>query len=172
MYSNSLTVGAELGEPFEHQLGDFALAVVCQLVVRLVGMAGQSIYDTIFDLLLEEDLAVAAIGLVEAMSIGRSVASQTGQRLDSNQEFVGQGLASIFSGFLSGYAVSGSFTRTAVNHGAGARSPMASVFSGLWVLVAMILLAPLAVYLPRAALAGVLLVSGLRERYSFLAYSG
>ncbi|MDX2475318.1 MAG: SulP family inorganic anion transporter [Candidatus Krumholzibacteria bacterium] len=104
-------------------------------------------------------LAVAAIGLVEAMSISRSVASQTGQRLDSNQEFVGQGLASIFSGFLSGYAVSGSFTRTAVNHGAGARSPMASVFSGLWVLVAMILLAPLAVYLPRAALAGVLLVT-------------
>jgi SulP family sulfate permease len=104
-------------------------------------------------------LAVAAIGLVEAMSIARSVASQSGQRLDSNQEFVGQGLASIVSGFFSGYAVSGSFTRTALNYTAGARTPLASVFSGLWVLVAMILLAPLAVYLPRAALAGVLLVT-------------
>jgi len=104
-------------------------------------------------------LAVAAIGLVEAMSIARSVASRSGQRLDSNQEFVGQGLASMLSGFFSGYAVSGSFTRTAINYEAGARSPLASVFSGLWVLAAMLLLAPLAVYLPRAALAGLLLVT-------------
>ncbi len=104
-------------------------------------------------------LAIAVIGLVEAMSISRSVASQTGQRIDSNQEFVGQGLASIFSGLFSGYAVSGSFVRTAVNVGAGARTPLASVFSGVWVLVAMLLLAPLAVYLPRAALAGVLLAT-------------
>jgi len=104
-------------------------------------------------------LAVAAIGLVEAMSIGRSVASQSGQRLDSNQEFVGQGLASMISGFFSGYAVSGSFTRTAINYGAGARTPLASVFSGVWVLLAMLLLAPWAVYLPRAALAGLLLVT-------------
>jgi len=104
-------------------------------------------------------LAVAVIGLVEAMSIARSVAARTGQRIDSNQEFVGQGMANIFCGFFSGYAVSGSFVRTAVNVGAGARSPLASAFAGLWVLVAMLLLAPLAVYLPRAALAGVLLVT-------------
>jgi SulP family sulfate permease len=60
-------------------------------------------------------VAVTAIGLVEAVAIARSVAAQSGQRLDSNQEFVGQGLASIATGFLSGYAVSGSFTRTTVN---------------------------------------------------------
>jgi len=104
-------------------------------------------------------LAVAAIGLVEAMSIARSVASETGQRLDSNQEFVGQGLASIFTGLFSGYAVSGSFTRTAINYDSGARSPLASIFSGLWVLLAMMVFAPLAVYLPRAALAGVLVIT-------------
>jgi len=104
-------------------------------------------------------LAVAAIGLVEAVSIARSVASQSGQRLDSNQEFVGQGLANIASGFFSGYAVSGSFTRTAINYSAGGRTPLAGVFSGLWVMVAMLALAPLAVYLPRTSLAGVLLVT-------------
>jgi SulP family sulfate permease len=104
-------------------------------------------------------LAVAAIGLVEAISISRTIAAQTGQRLDSNQEFLGQGLASVATGFFSGYAVSGSFTRTMVNHASGGRTPMASLFSGLWVLVAMLLLAPLAVFLPRAALAGVLLVT-------------
>ena len=56
-------------------------------------------------------LAIGAIGLVEAMSAARSIASQTGQRLDSNQEFVGQGLANIASGFFSGYAGKGAFSR-------------------------------------------------------------
>ena len=103
-------------------------------------------------------LAVAAIGLVEAMSIGRSIAAQSGQRLDSNQEFVGQGLANICVGFFSGYAVSGSFVRSAVNYAAGGRTQLANVFAGLWVLLATLTLAPLAVYLPRAGLAGVLIV--------------
>jgi len=102
-------------------------------------------------------LAITAIGLVEAVSISRTVASQSGQRLDSNQEFVGQGLASIVTGFFSGYPVSGSFTRTVVNFNNGGLTPLAGVFSGLWVMIAMLALAPLAVYLPRAALAGVLL---------------
>ena len=104
-------------------------------------------------------LAVAAIGLVEAMSSARNIAAQSGDRLDSNQEFVGQGVASAAAGFFSGYAVSGSFTRTAVNYAAGGRTALANVFSGLWILVAMFLLAPLAVFLPRAALAGVLLIT-------------
>jgi SulP family sulfate permease len=103
-------------------------------------------------------LAIAAIGLIEAMSIARSISNQSNQRLDSNQEFVGQGLANIASGFFSGYAGSGSFTRSAVNYNAGARTPMASVLSGLFVLVAMNVLAPFAAYVPRSALAAVLIV--------------
>ena len=104
-------------------------------------------------------VAVTAIGLVEAVAIARSIAAQSGARLDSNQEFVGQGMASIATGFLSGYAVSGSFTRTTVNYNSGARTQMSSVFSGVWLMLAVLLLAPLAVYLPRPALAGVLLVT-------------
>lgn len=104
-------------------------------------------------------LAVSAIGLVEAMSIARSIAAQTGQHLDSNQEFVGQGMANLAAGFFSGYTCSGSFTRSAVNYTAGARTPLAGVFSGLFVLAALLIFAPLAVYLPRAALAGVLIVT-------------
>ncbi|MFQ5578608.1 MAG: SulP family inorganic anion transporter, partial [Anaerolineae bacterium] len=102
-------------------------------------------------------LAVGVIGLVEAMSIARSIAGQTGQRLDSNQEFVGQGLANVACGFLSGYTGSGSFTRSAVNYKAGGQTPLASVFSGLFVLIVMTALAPLAAYVPRTALAGVLI---------------
>lgn len=103
-------------------------------------------------------LAIAAIGLVESISIGRAIAARSGQHLDSNQEFVGQGLANIAAGLFSGFAVSGSFTRTAVNYEAGAKTPLAVVASGLFVLLAVLLLAPLAAYLPRAALAGAIVM--------------
>lgn len=109
--------------------------------------------------LLSGALAVAAIGLVESMSIARVIASQTRQPLDSNQEFVGQGFANLASGFFSGYPVSGSFTRSAVNFEAGARTAMASVMAGLMVLAGMLLLAPLGRYIPLAALAGVLILT-------------
>ncbi len=104
-------------------------------------------------------LAVGAIGLVEAMAIARSISSQSGQRLDSNQEFFGQGLANIVCGLFSGYTTSGSFTRSAVNYEAGGYTPMASVFSGIFVLVVMVALGPLGTYVPRTALAGVLLLT-------------
>lgn len=103
-------------------------------------------------------LAVAAIGLIQTMAVARSLAAQSGGRLDNNQEFVGQGLANIACGFLSGFPCSGSFSRSAVNYKAGAATPMAAIFSGLFVLLAMLTLSPLGAYLPRAALAGVLVL--------------
>lgn len=104
-------------------------------------------------------LSIAAIGLVEALSIARTIASKTGQRLNSNQEFVGQGLANIACGFFSGYPVSGSFIRSAVNLQAGALSPLSGVFTGLLLLIATLALSPLAAYIPLAALAGVLILT-------------
>jgi SulP family sulfate permease len=106
-------------------------------------------------------LAISAIGLVEAMSIARSIASQTGQRLDSNQEFVGQGLANIACGFFSGYTCSGSFTRSAVNYQAGAKTPLSNVFCGVFVLAVMLAFGWLAAFIPLAALAGVVIVIAL-----------
>ncbi|MBN1921001.1 MAG: STAS domain-containing protein [Anaerolineae bacterium] len=106
-------------------------------------------------------LAIAAMGLVETMSISRSLASQSTQRLDSNQEFFGQGLANIAVGLLSGCPCSGSFTRSAVNFDAGAQTRFASVFSGLFVLLAMLVLAPFTAYVPRAALSGILILTAL-----------
>jgi sulfate permease, SulP family len=102
-------------------------------------------------------LALSLIGLAEAVSIARGIASQSGERLDSNQEFVGQGLANIACGIFSGYPCSGSFTRSAVNYQTGARTPIASALSGAFVLGAMLLLAPFTRYVPRGALAGVLI---------------
>ncbi len=104
-------------------------------------------------------LSIAAIGLVEALSIARLLASRTGERLNSNQEFVGQGLANIASGFFSGYPVSGSFTRSAVNLQAGAVSPLAGLFSSGLLLLATLTVSSLASYIPLAALAGVLMAT-------------
>jgi len=103
-------------------------------------------------------LAVGAIGLVQTMAISRSISNHTGQRIDSNQEFVGQGLANIAVGFFSGYPVSASFSVSAVNQNAGAKTPLATLFTSTFVLVALFTIGSLTVYLPRAALSGVLIL--------------
>lgn len=104
-------------------------------------------------------LAVAAIGLVQTTAVSRAVASQTRQRLDNNQEFVGQGIANIFSGLFSGYATSGSFTVTAVKFRSGARTRLASIFACLVVLLAMFTVGPVGAYMPVSALAAALIIT-------------
>ena len=64
--------------------------------------------------LAPEAFAIALLGLIEASSIGRSIATKSNQRIDANQEFVGQGASNIVGSFLSSYASSGSFTRSGV----------------------------------------------------------
>ena len=103
-------------------------------------------------------LAVAALGLVEAISVAREIARQSGERLDVTQELVGQGLGNIVAGLFSGYACSGSFTRSAVNYQAGARTQIAGVFCGLFILCAVLVFGPFAAYLPKAALAGLIML--------------
>ncbi|HKZ85272.1 MAG TPA: SulP family inorganic anion transporter [Anaerolineae bacterium] len=133
--------------------------VMGELPRSLPPLASLPLFDiTLIGRLSTGALAIAVIGLVEAISIARSIAAQSGQHVDSNQEFVGQGLANVAAGFFSGYTCSGSFTRSALLYTTGGRTPLASVFSGIWTLLAALLFAPLAGYLPRAALAGMLIV--------------
>lgn len=103
-------------------------------------------------------LAVGAIALVQTSAIVRSMAAQTGQRIDNNQEFVGQGMANIAAGFFSGYASAASFSRSAVNYKAGAKTPFAAIFSSIILLVITLVLAPLAAYLPMTALSAVIII--------------
>ena len=138
------------------------VGVIGRLPASLPPLADLPLFDLeVIGRLSSGALAVGAIGLVQTIAMARSIATQTGQRLDSNQEFVGQGVANIAAGLFSGFAVAGSFSRTAVNMQAGARTPMAAIFSGIIVLLAMFVLAPLAAFLPRAALAAVLVLIGL-----------
>lgn len=106
--------------------------------------------------------AIALVGLMEAISISQTIASESGERLDSDQEFIGQGLANIVVGFFSGYPCSGSFTRSAINYDAGAKSGFAAIFSGLFLLLLLLLFAPYAAFLPRAALAAIIILAAVR----------
>ena len=103
-------------------------------------------------------LALMVIGLSEAISSARAVALKSGQRIDGNQEFIGQGLANIVGAFTSSYPTSGSFNRTGANYEAGARTPLACVFSAILLLVILLLVRPLAGYLPVASMAAVLFI--------------
>ncbi|HHJ17948.1 MAG TPA: SulP family inorganic anion transporter [Gammaproteobacteria bacterium] len=101
-------------------------------------------------------LAVTLFALTEAVSIGRSLGARSGQRIDGNQEFIGQGLSNIAGSFFSGYVATGSFNRSGLNYQAGAKTPLAAMFAGLLLIVIVIMVAPLAAYLPNAAMAGIL----------------
>ena len=103
-------------------------------------------------------LAIAMLGLAEAVSIARSIATKSEQRVDSNQEFIGQGLSNVIGSFFSSYASSGSFTRTGVNYNAGAKTPMAAFYSAITLTIIVLLIAPLTAYLPIASMAGILVL--------------
>jgi SulP family sulfate permease len=103
-------------------------------------------------------LAIAILGLVEAVSIAKAIAGQTHQRLNINREFIGQGAANIAAAVFSGYPGSGSFTRSAINFRSGAKTPMSGVISGISVAAVVLAAAPLAAKLPLSALAGALMV--------------
>ncbi len=103
-------------------------------------------------------LAIALLGLVEAVSIARAVATRSRQLIDGNQEFIGQGLSNIVGPLFSGYAASGSFTRTGVNYEAGAKTPLAALFAAISLALILLLIAPLTAYVPIPSMAGILLL--------------
>lgn len=106
--------------------------------------------------LLAIAVAITVLGLTEAVSIGRAIALKSGQRIDGNQEFIGQGLSNIVASFFSGYPSSASFNRSGLNYEAGARTPLAAAFSALLLMLILLGVAPLMAYLPVASMAAIL----------------
>jgi len=109
--------------------------------------------------LIGSAVVIALIGFMEAIAIAKAMAAKTRQRLDTNQELVGQGLSNIFSGLFSGYPVSGSFSRSAVNIDAGARTGFSSIVTGVVVGIALLFLTPLLYHLPNATLGAVIILA-------------
>ncbi|WP_171172997.1 SulP family inorganic anion transporter [Ruegeria sp. HKCCD8929] len=113
-------------------------------------------FDQITDL-APAALAIALVGLLEAISIGRAFAVRRHEKFDANQEMIGQGLSNAVGGFFQCYAGSGSFTRSGVNAEAGATTPLSAVFASGFLLLILLLFAPLIRYVPIPAMAGLIL---------------
>ena len=144
---------------FVLQLDKAGVAMIGQLPRTLPPFIRLPLFDwQLIQQLASGALAVGAIALVQTSAIVRSMAALTGQRVDNNQEFVGQGLANIAVGFFSGYASAASFSRSAVNYKAGAKTPFAAIFSSIILLVFTLVLAPLAAYLPMTSLSAVIII--------------
>lgn len=109
--------------------------------------------------LLPSAFVIALVGFMEAISIAKVMAARSGQKLDANQELVGQGLANVAGTFFQGFAVSGSFSRSAVNFESGAKTGISSVIASAVVVLAMLFLTPLLYHLPQSVLAAVIMVA-------------
>ena len=111
--------------------------------------------------LADTALAVALLCLLEGISVGRSMAARTGMRLNPNQEMRVLGIANIGCGLLSGMPASGSLTRSNLNLQSGAATPLASLYNGVICLIGTCTLSGLIGYIPKAALATLVMAIGL-----------
>lgn len=154
-------------------MGTLVAATINQAAV-FVGMGKVSVVGTIpsliptFELpgfewqdlpeLMSISLALSIIALGQSISIARALASRSGQVIDPNREFLGQGLSNVVGGFFSCYLSCGSLNRSLPNLESGARTPLAAVFSALWLILLVLVSAPLLAFIPFAAIAGLLLL--------------
>ena len=102
---------------------------------------------------------ISLLGFMEAISIAKAMAAKTGQRLDPNQELIGQGLANMIGAIGQSYPVSGSFSRSAVNLQAGAKTGLSSAFTSIAVLIMLLFLTPMLYHLPQSVLAAVIMMA-------------
>ena len=109
--------------------------------------------------LLSAAIVISLVGFMEAISIAKAIAAKTKQKIDPNQELIGQGLANLVGCATQAFPVSGSFSRSAVNINAGAMTGMSSVFTGMFVLLTLLFLTPLLYHLPQAVLAAVIIMA-------------
>ncbi len=104
-------------------------------------------------------IIIAMVGFMEAISIAKAMAAKSKDRIDPNQELIGQGLGNIFGSFFQAYPASGSFSRSAVNFNAGAKTGFSSVVTAIIVVITLLFLTPLLYHLPKATLAAVVIMA-------------
>lgn len=109
--------------------------------------------------LLSTAIVISLIGFMEAISIAKAMAAKTRQKLDANQELIGQGMGNIMGGLFQSYPTSGSFSRSAVNISAGAITGFSAVVTSIVVIITLLWLTPLLYHLPQATLAAVIMMA-------------
>jgi len=167
---NELPQGERLGSQWRIKVGCGVIqpdaltlmgggAVVGTIPGGLPHISAPRIDFSIASRLLTMAAIISLLGFMEAISIAKAISARTGQRLDPNQELIGQGLANIVGSFSQSYPVSGSFSRSAVNFQAGALTGLSSAFSSLVVLVTLLFLTPLLYHLPQSVLAAIIMAA-------------
>ncbi|MDQ0252853.1 SulP family sulfate permease [Evansella vedderi] len=110
-------------------------------------------------LLLPTALTIAFIAFMESVAIAKSIAAKENYRIYVNQELKGIGLANIIGSFFSSYPITGSFTRSAVNYQSGAKTPLASIFTVVFLIITLLFFTQFFYYLPHATLSAIILVA-------------
>ncbi len=112
--------------------------------------------------LLGSAVAVASLGLLEALAVAKSIATYTRQPLDYNRQCLAEGLSNLVGGFFQSLPGSGSLTRSSINYQSGAVTRMSGIYAGIIVAVVVLLFGPYARFIPKSALAGLLFITAAR----------
>jgi len=149
---------------FHHADGDEIIlssggAVVGDIPKGLPSFAAPIIQWDLLLALLPAALVMALIGFMEATSISKAIATTTGERVDTNKELVGQGLANIVGSFFGSYTVSGSFSRSAVAARSGAKTGLFAIISALSVVAVLLFFTAYLYHLPQAVLAVIVMMA-------------
>jgi SulP family sulfate permease len=158
--SPNLLIGMIVGSVVAIFLKDMTdgIQLVGEIPAHLPPLSSPDLSFSTIKALAPEAFAIALLGLIEAVSISRAVATKSNQRINSSQEFIGQGMSNMVGSFMSSYAGSGSFTRSGINYEAGAQTPLSAIFAAVLLMGIVLLIAPLTAYLPIAAMGGIILL--------------
>ncbi|MDH5407432.1 MAG: SulP family inorganic anion transporter [Gammaproteobacteria bacterium] len=140
---------------FEHIGG----SVVGSIPQGLPGFQLPALDMEMVSILFPSVIVISLVGFMEAISIAKAMAAKTKHRIDPNQELIGQGLGNITGSFFQSYPASGSFSRSAVNLNAGAKTGFSSFVTAAIVVITLLFLTPLLYHLPKATLAAVIMMA-------------
>jgi len=139
------------------QLHEYGIAILGMIPKGLPHLHVPSLDSHTISSLLGPAVVIALVSFAETYAVGKAISGQSKQKVNVDQEFIGQGLANIIGSFFQSFPVGGSFSRTAINYAAGAKTGISSVISSLVVVLALLFLTPLFHYVPRAALAALVI---------------
>jgi len=139
------------------ELHESGIAIIGDIPGGLPGFQTPPLDFAIVSSLIGPAVVMALVSFAETYSVGKAISEQTRQKVDVNQEFVGQGVANVVGSFFQCYPVSGSFSRTAISYAAGAKTGVSSVVTSLLVIISLLFLTPVFRFIPKAALAALVI---------------
>jgi SulP family sulfate permease len=138
---------------------DMSIPVVGVLPNILPNLVLPNLDLNIIKSLVLSAFVISIVGFMETFAVAKTIAAKTKEKIDADQEFMGQGLSNIFSGLFGGYTVAGSFSRSAVNFSAGAKTKVAGLVVAIVLVFSILFLTPLLYYLPKTILAAIVIVA-------------